>query len=206
MADVILRRYAAAQLEVAGIVRENPRNPLYHYWLSRVHYAQFHLEAAVSEAHKAIQLDAGFTRGHEQLGLCYEASGQNDLAIQSYRVAVQLNQSARKPAARPLVDLGALLYKLNRLPEAEADFRQALNYEPRFSQAHFQLGILLEKEGKVPEATEHFRQAVAFDPSSPDAHFALGRALERTGHQDEARAEFAAFEKLKQAEPAKEVR
>jgi len=204
MAEVVLRRYGEAQIEMESLVQQYPQDSLYHYWLSRVHYAQFHLEAAIAEAKHAIQLDPGFTRGHEHLGLCYEASGENGLAIQSFTEAVRLNQSAKKPSPLPLIDLGALLYKLNRLTEAKTDFRQALNYEPRSSQAHFQLGVLLEKEGEESEAIQQLKQAVSLDPSYAEAHYVLGRALERMGNEDEARAEFASFEKLKKAEPKKQ--
>ena len=206
MAEVVLRHYSDAQSEMESLIQKYPREPLYHYWLSRVHYAQFHLASAISEAKEAIQMDPRFTRGYDQLGLCYEASGQNDLAMQSFKEAVRLNQSAKKPSASPLIDRGTLLYKLNRVSEAESDFREALTYEPGSSQAHFQLGIALEKEGQESDAIQQLREAVSLDPSNAEMHYVLGKALARTGHAPEARAEFTSFERLKNAEPGKDSR
>jgi len=203
MADVVLGHYSEAKPELEALVRQYPRTARYHYWLSRIDYSEFHYTSAISEAKEALQLDAKFTRAHEQLGLCYEALEQNDLAIQSFMNAVTLNHSAKHPSPQPPLSLGALLFKLNRLQEAETYFREALLYDPRFSRAYFQLGMVLEKEGKDSEAIQQLRRAVSLDSSYAEAHYVLGRVLERSGLEDEARSEFASFEKMKKAEPSK---
>ena len=203
MADVVLGHYGKAGPQLEALVRLYPRTALYHYWLSRIDYSEFHFTPAVLEAKQALQLNAGFTRAHEHLGLCYEALEQNDLAIQSFMNAVRLNQSARNPSPQPPLSLGGLLFKLSRLHEAESYFREALNYDPRSSRAYFQLGIVLEREGKDSEAIQQLQQAVSLDPSYAEAHYVLARVLERNGREGEARSEFASFEKMKRAEQRK---
>lgn len=199
MAYVVLNHSDWAQPEVERLARSDPRNPLYFYWLSRISYNQNHFDQGVAEAQKAIQLDSGFTRAYDDLGLCYEALGKYDLAIQSYRSAIALNREGKPPSPWPPLDLGALLVKLNKLNNAEPFLEEALHDDPRFPEAHFRLGLLLQAEGREDDAIRQFKTAAALNPNYAEPHYALGRAYERMGNQRQARAEFALFERLKQA-------
>jgi tetratricopeptide (TPR) repeat protein len=95
------------------------------------------------------------------------------------------------------LNLAVSLVSLNRLDEAVARLHEALSYNPKFPQAHYQLGLVLEKEGKFQEAIAPLQQAIGLEPSYPEPHYTLGRIYQRQGKREEAQEEIEKFKKLK---------
>jgi tetratricopeptide (TPR) repeat protein len=65
------------------------------------------------------------------------------------------------------------------LPEAIAEYEQAVRIKPDYVEAHFNLGLALEKMGRVPESIEHYQQVLKLRPDFAPAKNALARL--RTG-------------------------
>ncbi len=80
-----------------------------------------------------------------------------------------------------LIPRGALLGKLNRHAEAEADLRRALDSEPNQPEAHLQLGIALVRRGRIPEALPVLQRARQLDQDNGEAAFHLGEVLYHLG-------------------------
>jgi len=59
-------------------------------------------------------------------------------------------------------DLGYLLIKLNRFEEAAIKFKMALELNPDFANAHFNLATVMEKLGEKEKAINHLEKALAF--------------------------------------------
>ena len=76
-------------------------------------------------------------------------------------------------------DLGSLLLEVDRLEEAIAEFRAALQPSIRRSaKTHNNLGIALGSQGRMDEAIDQFRQALAMQPDFADAQHNLAIALQ----------------------------
>jgi len=86
------------------------------------------------------------------------------------------------------VNLGNILYKANRVPEAMDLFNQASEIKPAV--AHYSLGNALIEKGRTSEAIEEYRQALRIDPDYAEAHNNLGNALLLTGQVSEAIDEY----------------
>jgi len=96
---------------------------------------------------------------------------------------------ARNPACwMAQVNLGNILYKANRIPEAMDLFSQASRIKPAV--AHYSLGNALLDKGRTFEAIEEYRQALRIDPDYAEAHNNLAGASLLTGRTSEAIAEF----------------
>ncbi len=201
MAYVSLEHPAWARPELNKLAEANPRNPLYPYWQGRLDYDSQNMPAAIAMFEKAIAVDPDFMKAYDNLGLCLEALGKNDEAIQQYRNAVRLNREPNIHSAWPLMNLGTLLTKLDRLEEAEPLFRESLQFDPNFAQSHYQLGVLLQKQNKIPEAAEELKRAAALDPSYSEPHYSLGRLYRRAGNMEQAERELQIFQDLKSKEP-----
>jgi tetratricopeptide (TPR) repeat protein len=89
--------------------------------------------------------------------------------------------------------LGLALGMLQRFPEAEASFRQALACRPDHVHAHTQLGILLKERGALDEAEDHLERAVALAPRAPGPRYHLALVAERQGRAGEAEARLTAL-------------
>src|SRR6266498_2012755 len=92
---------------------------------------------------------------------------------------------ARNPACwMAQVNLGNILYKVNRIPEAMDLFKQASRIKPAV--AHYSLGNALIEKGRTSEAIGEYRQALRINPDYAEAYNNLGAALAQMGLIPEA--------------------
>jgi Flp pilus assembly protein TadD len=72
-----------------------------------------------------------------------------------------------------------------RLSQAEQLYRQALQLNPNFVEAHNNLGTTLFSQGKVEEAVARLQEVLRLRPDSAEANINLGSALEQLGRLEE---------------------
>jgi tetratricopeptide (TPR) repeat protein len=197
MAYLQLNRPDWGRDELQRLSQRDPENTLYLYWLAKLDYDARAYIPAINRLRRVIELDPNMMRAYNNLGLCYDSMGQFDEAIQSFTRAIELNRKQEQPSAWPPLNLAVSLISLNRLDEAVARLNEALTYNPKFPQAHYQLGLVLEKEGKFKEAIVPLQQAIELDPLYPEPHYTLGRIYQRQGKREEAQEEIEKFKKLK---------
>jgi tetratricopeptide (TPR) repeat protein len=71
---------------------------------------------------------------------------------------------------------GVELAQENKIPEAEAELRKAVELSPTFAPAHTELGKLALEAGKLDASVTASQTAIRYDPSDFDAHLNLGIA------------------------------
>jgi superkiller protein 3 len=71
------------------------------------------------------------------------------------------------------------------MDDAIAEFRKAIESDPKFTPAYNNLAETLEAQGKLDEAERYYRQSLAQRPSAA-VHNALGALLRRAGKPVEA--------------------
>ncbi|HVV71040.1 MAG TPA: tetratricopeptide repeat protein, partial [Verrucomicrobiae bacterium] len=67
------------------------------------------------------------------------------------------------------------------LDAAIGDFHKALQINPRYAKAHYNLGVALERTGQTGKAIEEYQAALQIMPNMPGAHNNLGNALFAAG-------------------------
>jgi tetratricopeptide (TPR) repeat protein len=200
LAYIAMRRGDWARPELERLVQAEPSEVIYPYWLARLDYDAGQYADAIRRLESVIARTPTFARGHDNLGLCYEALNRSEDAIPHYREAVRLNRLDRSSASGwPALNLGILLRTRGEVAEPEALFREALRYEPALAPAHYQLGALLEQRERLGEAVEALRKATAADATYAEPHYALARIYRRQGRTGEADAALAAFTRLRAA-------
>jgi tetratricopeptide (TPR) repeat protein len=199
MAYILIGHRDWARPEVEKLARQRPGEALYTYWLSRIDYDAQLFDKAAAEAEASIKQDPRMARAHNNLGLCYEAVGRFDEAIREYQEAANLERGAQQPSPWPDVNMATLLVKLGRFDGVENTLREALQFDPKFPRAHYQLGLLFEKQANNREAIEELQQAVHFDPTFDQPFYALGRIYQRTGEKQKAETAYEEFRRLKEA-------
>lgn len=202
MAYVKLNRRDWARPELEKLAAGQPRNPLYLYWLGRLDYDRRDYGSAIEHLQKVIELDPKMLRAYDSLGLCYDYLGKFDEAVKVYDRAVELNRMQPKPSPWPHLDLAVSLISLNRLSEAEKSLREAIGYDPKLPQAHYQLGRVLEMQGQYEASAQSLGQAASLDPAYPEPHYLLGRIYHRLGDEPRSKAEIDLFQQLKRANEA----
>ncbi len=87
---------------------------------------------------------------------------------------------------------GIALRQQQRLDDAIACFRAAIDRYPDFPAALINLGAALHEQGHLDEAADAYRRALTVQPNAPEASNNLGIVLQQLGRLDEAIACFRA--------------
>ncbi len=87
-------------------------------------------------------------------------------------------------------NLGTTLQDLGNVPEAIAQYEQALRIKPDYIDAHYNLGNTWLQLGNLPEAIAQYEQALRIKPDFAEAHNNLGNALLQLGNLPEAIAQY----------------
>jgi Flp pilus assembly protein TadD len=85
---------------------------------------------------------------------------------------------------------GILFEKQGRLDDALRYYRQAVETNPAFPEAHVNLASILARQGQTDEARAHYEEAVRLRPAFPEARNNLGALYARLGKFAEAEAEY----------------
>jgi len=97
---------------------------------------------------------------------------------------------ARSEEATRRNNLGTELLRQERMEEAIAAFRMALELDPDYATARLNLGYTYDRQGQIEEAMAEYRKVTELDPGNLLAHNNLGVLHDKRGSYDEAIAEF----------------
>ena len=161
---------------------KNPDCWMAHNNLGRYLYNEGHIEEAMEQYDKSIQINPNNSEAQYNLGLALADKGRFEEAIEKYRQAIQISPNY----SEALSSLGAALVAKGRFEEAIECFRKAIQINPNFSDALFNLGVALAAQGRFEEAIKNYRQAIQINPKFSDALSNLGVALAAQGRFDEA--------------------
>jgi Flp pilus assembly protein TadD len=159
-------------------------------------------ELALESLQKAARFDASDPTLLNNLGEFYRASNRPEDAEKSYRGALAINPEYSEAhsnlallmrslgkleqSARHFVNLGAVLEKSDRRPEAERAYRNAIAVKPDHSAAYHGLGRTLLIFGRMEEAEQHLRRALALNPESAEPYHDLGIMMLRLCRYEDA--------------------
>ncbi len=206
-----LNQYGPAVAALRLEIKLNPADPKAWMWLGVVELAQEQPEEAAVALDKAAKLapndvDILYHRGHAHLlvsKLSYERMFHADL--DSWRVrqvlaqadaeadrdmdAVSEYQAAIKAAPQQPglhEELGTEYWKMNKIEEAEAEYKRELVIDPHSMLATYKLGSLLVESAKPEEGKPLIEAALRQDPNLKEAYYYLGRAHMQLGNESEA--------------------
>ncbi len=137
-----------------------------HYTLGTVYKQQGKLAESATELKEAIRLQPEFAGAHttlagvlRQLG---DAQGAAAEAKEGARIASSVNNLQ---AARVATNSGKRLLGAGDLDGAISQFRSAINSEPKYAAAHYELGLALIQQNEKDEAGKEFEKAHELDPA-----------------------------------------
>jgi tetratricopeptide (TPR) repeat protein len=84
--------------------------------------------------------------------------------------------------------IGSALLRNGRVDEAIAQYRKALQFNPGYMEARFNLGSALVLKGNLDEAAAQYRKVLEIRPDYLQAEYSLGKVLLQKGDVDEAMA------------------
>ncbi len=190
-----------AALSFQRAIAAAPNNPEPHYWLGRLDYQDGNVPKAMAEFQKAIQLDATFYRAYDNLGLCYEALGENGHAMENYVHALKLVYKNHPDYDDVYLNMSGLMLKLGNSQKAFDLAAEASSRNPGNPRSFFLAGKALEQAGQSDASLKWLKHAVEMDPTYPDPHYLLARVYRRQGKSQESKEEAAKFKQLSDKAP-----
>ena len=120
--------------------------------------------------------------GWKALGAVFMQMGQSKASLLPLQ-----NAAALLPGdAEAYYNLGNALQDLQRLDDAVASYRRALEINPDYAEAHSNLGVAQHALGQTDDAVTSYRRALEIMPHYAEAHSNLGNVLRDLGQLDEA--------------------
>jgi tetratricopeptide (TPR) repeat protein len=134
--------------------------------------------AAEASYKKAIDLKADFAEAYNGLATVYNAEKKFDEAAEASKKATELSGGAGGAGATgggnaaAIFNQGVILWNAGKIPEAQAQFEQALKIDPNMAEAHYWLGMALVNAGKTTDAKPHFETYLKLAPTGQYAETA----------------------------------
>lgn len=153
--------------------------------LASGYYARGQLETALDEVKLALAAKPDLPEAYNLRGLIYQSQGDDRLAEENFRRALQLNPGD----PNTMHNYGWFLCQRQRLAEAQVQFQQAIA-TPRYAGLARSLmtqGICYTRAGSLVEAERSLARAYELDPTNPVTAVNLSDVLYRQGKYERAR-------------------
>ena len=153
--------------------------------LAAAYFGRGQMTTALDQVKLAIIANPNQSEAYNLRGLIYANLGDDVLAEESFRRALQLNPRD----ADVMQNFGYYLCQKKRFPEANALFDQALAV-PRYRDAPRTLltqGVCQAQAGQLPQAEATLLQSYQIDPGNPSTAVNLSEVLYRRGDYERAR-------------------
>jgi len=179
-------RHLDARIEVQEVTKRWPKNAEARYLLGRIEEALERWELAEQQYREAMGIDAKYFAPYAALAQVYLRQGKTADAFAALKQAE--TQLGLTPAIHSA--LGEAYLHGKDFARASAEFRAAIQKDPAFNVARFNLANALRDQGNVREARTQYEATKALAQNLPGLAEALGRLYLEMGETDKALAEF----------------
>ena len=169
-------------------LREYPENvPIRNYY-GQLSFLTGNLEMAEAALLEVLRLNPFMTDAHNTLGAVYQEMGRYNDAEKEYRLTLE-DQSYSTPE-KVYLNLGHLFKAQDRIDEAISMLRRAVETDPGYLQAHYELAGALEQSGNLRESAREYGVAEPAYRKSGEFHFRYGVVHMKLGNELEAAEHF----------------
>jgi Flp pilus assembly protein TadD len=134
---------------------------------------------------RALEIDPYLSDARNNLGALYDATGRKTEAEREYRKV--LEDSTYPSPDKVYLNLGLLYGSQGRQEESIAALRKAVEINPKFWRAHYELASTLDSGGQLEEAAREYEVAAPDFKGSGEYHYRLGLVYMKLGQSAPAR-------------------
>lgn len=160
----------SAEIELLGLLRENPHATEALHILSKIYVRQQQFDDAIVTLERLSKLAPRAPKLYFELGNAYLAGGRLENSVTAFQQGLGIDH--RNPQAHN--NLGIALRRNGAFQKAEAAFLSAINIDPELALPHRNLGELSRMRGDSRQALKYFEDAVRLDPKDAESHNGLG--------------------------------
>jgi tetratricopeptide (TPR) repeat protein len=129
------------------------------------------LSSAIKHFKKALQLYPSFVHAQNDLGLCYRANGQLELAEKAFEEAIRINEKF----VLPYLNLADMYAAAGRHKAAQQLLEKAIAINPQEGEPYFVLGKLYFDQGQFNQAEAACRKSHELRHRTADVHLLLAK-------------------------------
>lgn len=156
-----------------------------------------HVEQALTNCRKALEIDENLPAVHVTLGHLYTATGKNDLALQEFQKALETYPRD----ADALIGMAGVYERIGKAGDAEENYRRAIALRPDYWEGYQLLAEFCERQKRMQDSIAQYRRVIDLTPDNPEAYSDLGVVyMELRDSRSYAAAE-TAFQKSIQLAP-----
>ena len=176
-AEIEAARPDAALEVLTPAMRDQPREPRFHFLAGRAHLLRGQLADARREFEEGLRLNPGSAAALVELAGVAVADGDPERAVSLAQQALAIDPRARGAH----LAWGQALDRMHQDEQAKAQVETELTAWPDDFRAALLLGELAERRGDSAAAESFFRRAIAIEPRFAASHLRLARRLLESG-------------------------
>jgi tetratricopeptide (TPR) repeat protein len=127
-------------------------------------------EAAIEELKRAAELNPGYPRPYNILGVIFASQGDTQNAIDYLQKAIDTDQQYKEA----YFNLASVYQSLGKNEEAITTYKKYLALAPEAINACMNIGLLYAAQGEYKESLAYYEKVLATEASNADAYFNLG--------------------------------
>jgi tetratricopeptide (TPR) repeat protein len=176
-----------------------PQSARLHVGLGVANYSMGQYDDAVQALCHAVDADPKDTKALDFLGKMYDISPRYADEV-TKRLAHFVEAYPDNPAANYYYALSLRKRELGGQQSKAAlpYLRRAVELNPQWPEAHFELGLLYEDERDYAKAAREYETAVQLKPDAEKMHYRLANLYKRMGQKEQAERELRAFETMRE--------
>lgn len=177
--------YRGAVPEFAKAVELSPSDPVYRNGLGMALMFSRRLDDAIKAFQEAIEVDPRFSEARNNLASAYMLKG--DLEKARTILTEVLNDPFYPTPQFAYFNLAKIHEQQGNVEKAVEEYKNALDIQRDYVDAHNNLGILYLRQGKAALAIAEFNEATRLSPKVAVYHLNSGLAYYQAGKRNEAR-------------------
>ena len=199
-AEYLLGDVHAAETRLIEVLDQHPDDEEGPYMLGRIYYQEGRMDYAIGQFERVLKVNPRSYKAYDNLGLCYEARGENDKAVRHFLASIKLVENDHPDYDWPFANLAEFFLKQGDPEKAFALAAQAADRNPN-SARNLYLGAKalcqLEKTGLC---LNWLQRSSALDTTYPEPLYLLSR-VRKLGQNGKAKDAEARFLELKGKQP-----
>jgi Tfp pilus assembly protein PilF len=175
------QKYDDAIAKFQEVIASIPNCPECYANIGTAQTSQKKYDEAEASYKKAIEIKPDMAEAYNGLANLYNAQKKFDQAAEASKKAMELSQAAGAagapgapgagggPSPSAVYNQGVILWNAGKIPEAKAQFEQAVKLDPNNADAHYWLGMALVNGGDTKNAKPEFETYLKHSPNGANA-------------------------------------
>jgi tetratricopeptide (TPR) repeat protein len=177
------QKFDEAIAKFQEVMTQVPNCPECYANIGTAQTSQKKYDEAEASYKKALEIKPDMAEAYNGLANLYNAEKKFDQAAEASKKAMELSQGGAAaagapgaagaagggPSASAVYNQGVILWNAGKIPEAKAQFEQAVKLDPNNADAHYWLGMALVNGGDTKSAKPEFETYLKLAPNGANA-------------------------------------